>query len=151
VVVIDVMEAVIDWHRRGLVPIGNRLSSDPRVTLHHGDFFEMALRENAGFGGIQRGKQVHAVLLDIDHSPTHWLNPGNGAFYSDAGLRGIEEKLHPGGVFGLWSNDPPESSFARLMESVFDSVSSRVVEFANPYTGDSSSNTVYLGLKARST
>lgn len=150
VVVIDVMEAVIEWHRRGLVPIGNRLSSDNRVTLLHGDFFEMALSESIGFGSGQHQKRVNAVLLDIDHSPSHWLNPGNSAFYSIAGLHAIDAKLCPGGVFGLWSNDPPETSFTNLMETVFDSVSSHIIQFPNPYTGTSSSNTVYLGLKSRS-
>ena len=151
VVVIDVMEAVIEWHRRGLVPMGNRLSSDQRVTLHHGDFFKMALSASIGFGIGGHQKQVHAVLLDIDHSPSHWLNPGNGAFYSIAGLQAIDAKLLPGGVFGLWSNDPPETSFTNLMETVFDSVSSHIVRFPNPYTDASSTNTVYLGLKTRNT
>jgi hypothetical protein len=37
------------------------------------------------------------------------------------GLRNLAEKLHPGGVFGLWSNDPPDAEFTRLLESVFHS------------------------------
>lgn len=38
--VVEVMEAVIGWHRRGLVPVGERLATDPRCTLVHADFFE---------------------------------------------------------------------------------------------------------------
>ena len=40
--VIDVMEPVIDWHQRGLVPLGEKLTSDPRCTLVHADFFAVA-------------------------------------------------------------------------------------------------------------
>jgi len=87
---------------------------------------------------------VHAVLLDIDHSPSHWLNPGNSGFYTLQGLRKLAEKLHPGGVFGLWSNDPPDAGFARLLDTVFQSSESHIVTFPNPYMGGESSNTVYL-------
>ena len=52
--VIDVMAPVIDWHRKGLVPLGKKLSSDPRCTLSHADFFEVATSSGdcQGFGLI---------------------------------------------------------------------------------------------------
>ena len=145
--VIEVMEPVIDWHRRDLVPLGKTLTSDPRCTLVHADFFDMAVKPN-GFDRGAPGKRVHAVLLDIDHSPSHWLNEGNSAFYTVPGLRSLADKLHPGGIFGLWSNDPPDAKFTNLLESVFQSAESHVVNFPNPYTGGESSNTVYLARKA---
>ena len=144
--VVEVMEAVIDWHRRGLVPLGKTLVSDPRCTFVHGDFFEMAISA-AGFDRQTPGRRVHAVLLDIDHSPSHWLNPGNSSFYSAEGLQRLSDKLHPGGVFGLWSNDPPDAEFAHLLDSVFQSSESHIVAFPNPYTGGESSNTVYVARK----
>ncbi len=147
--VIDVMEPVIDWHRRGLVPLGKQLTSDPRCTLVHGDFFELAGSDRGGFDRADPNLLVHAVLLDIDHSPSHWLNPGNSAFYTTPALSKLADKLHPGGVFGLWSNDPPDDDFTRLLDSVFDSCEFHVVTFANPYTGGESSNTVYLAQKAQ--
>jgi len=79
--VIEVMEPVIDWHRRGLVPLGKTLLSDPRCTLVHADFFEWASSSGGGFDRAARIRLVHAVLLDIDHSPSQWLAPGNSAFY----------------------------------------------------------------------
>ena len=42
VVVIEVLDAVIEWHLQGLVPLGQRLTSDPRCQLLQGDFFELA-------------------------------------------------------------------------------------------------------------
>ncbi len=147
--VVEVMEPVIDWHRRGLVPLGKKLVSDPRCTFVHADFFELAASSGGGFDRAAPTRLVHAVLLDIDHSPSHWLNPENSAFYTAPGLRNLADKLHPGGVFGLWSNDPPDGEFTRLLDSVFQSAESHIVTFLNPYTGSESSNTVYLAHKRR--
>jgi spermidine synthase len=146
--VVEVMEPVIGWHRRGLVPLGTELTSDERCTLVHADFFDLAASERSSFDRAAPDSRVHAVLLDIDHSPSHWLNPANSAFYKTPALRNMADKLHPGGVFGLWSNDPPDREVTRLLDSVFVSSEFHTVTFANPYTGGESSNTVYLARKA---
>jgi len=146
-IVIDVMQPVIDWHRQGLVPLGVKLISDSRCTLVHADFFDVASSSGTGFDRSDTKRRVHAVLLDIDHSPSHWLHPGNSAFYTLQGLRNLAEKLHPGGVFGLWSNDPPDTGFTALLGRVFQSCEAYVVTFPNPYRGGKSSNTVYLAQK----
>lgn len=142
--VIEVMEAVIDWHRGGLVPLGESLCSDARCTLVQADFFALAMDPDCGFDPAHPTARAHALLLDIDHSPSRWLNPGNGAFYAAAGLESLARKLHPGGLFGLWSDDPPDADFVSLLDSVFRATEARVIEFANPYTGGTASNTVYL-------
>ncbi|MCP4008084.1 MAG: spermidine synthase [Proteobacteria bacterium] len=142
--VIDIMQPVIDWHRKGLVPLGKQLVSDPRCTLIHADFFELAASSGGSFDPDNPRKRVHAILLDIDHSPSHWLNPGNKSFYTRQGLENLANKLLPGGIFGLWSNDPPETEFTDLLNSVFNFSESHIVRFSNPYTRGESSNTVYL-------
>jgi spermidine synthase len=141
--VIDVMAPVIDWHRRGLVPNGRTLAADPRCTLVHADYFALAASDE-GFDRADPSRKFHAVLLDIDHSPSHWLNPQNSAAYSAVALEKLAGKLHPGGVFGLWSNDPAEPEFTAVLGVAFRSVESRVVTFPNPYSGGESANTVYL-------
>lgn len=148
--VIEVMEPVIDWHRRGLVALGKELTSDPRCTLVHADFFDLAGASGSSFDPTDPARLVHAVLLDIDHSPSHWLNPENSAFYTAPALRNLADKLHPGGIFGLWSNDPPDDEFTHLLETVFQSAQSHIVTFPNPYTGGESSSTVYLASKSPS-
>ena len=142
--VIEVMEAVIDWHRKGLVPLGGTLCADARCTLAQADFFALAMDPDCGFDAARPAARAHALLLDIDHAPGRWLNPGNGAFYTAAGLERVAAKLRPGGLFGLWSDDPPEADFIDLLDSVFRGTEARVVEFPNPYTGGTASNTVYL-------
>jgi spermidine synthase len=149
VMVVEVMEPVIDWHRRGLVPLGKELVSDPRCTLVHANFFEVASSNRGGIDRADPTRLVHAVLLDIDHSPSHWLNPENSTFYTVPGLRNLADKLHPGGIFGLWSNDPPDTEFTGLLDTVFQSSESHIVTFPNPYTDGESSSTVYLARKRK--
>jgi spermidine synthase len=139
--VIEVMQPVIDWHQRGLVPLGKKLISDPRCTLVHADFFAVA---TSNYEGFYENKKVHAVLLDIDHSPTHWLTEGNRSFYTETSLNKLANKIYPGGIFGLWSNDPPDEEFTNLLNIVFASSEFHVVSFPNPYSGDKSSCTVYI-------
>ena len=146
--VVDVMEPVIRWHQKGLVPLGETLTSDSRCRLIHADFFHVATSPEVGFDGSDNNQKVHAVLLDIDHSPSNWLNPGNGDFYTVEALRAMADKIHSGGIFGLWSNDAPEPNFLALLDSVFESSVSHIINFPNPYTGEESSNSVYLARKA---
>ena len=145
--VIETMAPVISWHRLGLVPLGDKLALDSRCSLVHGDFFELAA-SSGGFDLENPGRLFHAVLLDIDHSPSHWLDTGNSAFYTGAGLTALAASLHPGGVFGLWSNDPPDEAFSSLLNEVFVSAEFHLVTFPNPYTGGQSSNTIYLAYRA---
>lgn len=147
-VVIDIMEAVIDWHQRGLVPLGKTLTADDRCTLFQGDFFAMSVADNTGFYPSQPEQLAHAVLLDIDHSPSNWLAEGNSSFYSEASMQQLAKKLYSGGVFGVWSTELPEPIFIEQLEKVFIDVESHVVSFPNPYTGGESINTVYLAFKA---
>jgi spermidine synthase len=143
--VIEVMKPVIDWHQRGLVPLGKTLTSDPRCTFINADFFALATSDNNGFEND--AKQVHAVLLDIDHSPTHWLNEGNRTFYTEESLKNLTNKILPGGIFGLWSNDPPDNDFISLLNKVFQSSESHIVSFPNLYSDKESSCTVYVAYK----
>ena len=53
--VIDLFQAVIDWHREGLVPNGEVLIKDARCELRQGDFFELA---RTGFDAICTGQKV---------------------------------------------------------------------------------------------
>ena len=144
--VIEVMAPVISWHQLGLVPLGDKLALDSRCSLVHGDFFKLA-GSSGSFDPDNSRRLFHAVLLDIDHSPSHWLDASNSAFYTDSGLTALAASLHPGGVFGLWSNDPPDEAFTRILNEVFSSAKSQRVTFPNPYTEGESSSTIYLAYK----
>jgi spermidine synthase len=141
--IVDALEPVIEWHQEGLVPLGEKLTGDPRTNMVHADFFACA--ESAdGFDPEQSGRKFHAVLLDIDHSPRNLLHPRNAAFYEANGLRALASHLHPGGVFALWSDDPPDDEFLEKLGSVFATVRAHVVTFPNPLTESESASTVYV-------
>lgn len=141
-VVVEALEPVIDWHRRGLVPNGQQLSGDPRCSYLSADFF--ALARGAGFDPARPGHRWDAVLLDIDHTPAQWLNGAHADFYSEEGLRRLKHFLKPGGVFALWSNDEPDEAFLDILRKVFPEAEGRTSVFDNPLLQAKSSNGIYL-------
>ena len=148
--VVDALPAVIDWHRRGLVPLGPILTADPRCRFVEADFFALAASPEQGFDPQQPGRQFHAVLLDIDHSPSHLLHDRHAAFYSPDGLRRLAAQLLPQGIFALWSDDPPDDEFLASLGAVFDSPQAHFIPFANPILERDSASTVYVARKKAS-
>lgn len=142
-IVVDAMAEVIDWHERELLPEAAELVRDPRTRLVLNDFFGMA-SSDAGFDPDAPGRTFDAILLDIDHTPRHVLHPDHAAFYCLDGLRQLKRHLKPGGVFALWSDDPPDDEFSALLDDVFETSEAHVVTFANFLTGGESANTVYV-------
>ncbi len=142
--VVDYLQPVIDWHRRGLVPLGPLLTGDARCRFIHGDFFQLASATGEGFDPDRPQRQFDAILLDIDHSPDHLLHPRHAHFYAEKGLREFSRLIRPGGVFGLWSDDPPESRFLGALQTVFAQVQTEVVAFPNPFLHRDSHSTVYV-------
>lgn len=138
--VIEVFPEVISWHQRGLVPEGCGLVADPRCQLVAADFF--ALASGDGFGGPTQ--KFHAILLDIDHTPAHWLHPTHAGFYSPAGLSGLLSHLLPGGVFAMWADGNPDPDFVALLAHVFCDARAETITFPNPIRGGESCGTVYL-------
>jgi spermidine synthase len=144
--VIEALEPVIRWHRTGLLPLGPALCGDPRCQFALGDFF--ALAASAAIDPQRPGRRFHGIFVDIDHSPRHFLAPGNASFYEAQGLRSMAEHLHPGGVFALWSDDAPDERLVRNLAEVFVHCEARVVQFPNPLLGTQASCTIYLATKA---
>ena len=142
-VVVETLAEVIDWHHARLVPLGERLTTDERCRLVQGDFFAMAAAPVEPDSGMPEGR-FHAVLLDIDHSPRHVLDPAHEGFYRQGPLSRLAARIHPGGAFALWSNEPPDEGFTAILRSAFFEAAAHVVEFPNPIQGGTSSNTVYV-------
>jgi spermidine synthase len=143
-VVIETLGEVIEWHTRGLIPLGASLTADPRCRLVQGDFFAMVA--DAGLDPEAAGRRFHAIVVDIDHSPRHLLHPSHAGFYQLSGVRRLAEHLHPGGVFSLWSNDPPDADYESLLRAVFVDVRAEVVRFHNPLQDRDATNTVYVAV-----
>lgn len=139
--VIELFQGVIDWHWQKLVPLGDVLTADPRCELRQGDFFALS---RTGFDPDQPGRKFDAVLLDIDHSPKHFLGPESKSFYTAESLAMVRDQLKPGGCFALWSNDAAANDFTELLRKIFGSATAHNVEFPNPYTNATSVNSIYV-------
>lgn len=146
--VVEYLEPVIDWHRRGVLPVSPTLTADDRCRFISADFFACA-RSETGFDPVTASRQFDAVLVDIDHSPESWLDPGNDAFYRPEGLRSVQRHLRPGGIFALWSNDPPDERFRATMRAAFETEWAEPVVFHNPLQNREVTQTVYFGVSAR--
>lgn len=141
--VVEFLEPVIEWHRSGLLPLGEGLSADKRCRFVKGDFFALALSEE-GFDAAAPGRRYDAILLDIDHSPEALLDARSTSFYRPEGLAALARHLTPGGIFGLWSNDAPDSAFTDRLAGVFAEAWAEPVVFPNPIQGKDFTQTVYL-------
>jgi spermidine synthase len=140
--VVEALKDVIDWHRTALVPLGAELTSDPRCRFVNADFF--ALVESEDLDSTSPGRRFDAILVDIDHSPRHLLHPQHAMLYTCEGLVRVARHLRPGGVFGLWSNDPPDADFQAELDHVFGASEACVVKFPNPLLGKDAACTVYI-------
>lgn len=144
--VVDALPAVISWHERRLLPVSGPLVDDERTRLVHADFFALMRAAPDAAGPLP--VPLDAILLDVDHSPTFTLDPSHADLYTVEGLRRLAAHLRPGGVFALWSDDPPEESFLEALRAVFARVEGHTVAFDNPITGGVSRNGVYVAVLA---
>jgi len=145
-IVVDALEPVIDWHENGLLPLGEVLTKDSRCRFLLGDFFAHSASKE-GFDPKIPARKFDAILVDIDHSPKFWLTSQNAAFYNASGLVRLSNHLKDGGVFGLWSNDPPDDAFTEVLAEVFSQANAELVRFHNPLQNREVIQTVYLGVK----
>ena len=145
-VVVEYLEPVIDWHRRGLLPVSATLTGDERCRIVSADFFACAFSDE-GFDIGRPGSRFDAILSDIDHSPDALLDPANDSFYRVQGLQRLKRHLLPGGVFGLWSNTPPDRDFRHRMANAFSEEWAEPVVFYNPLQNTEVTQTVYMGVR----
>jgi len=145
--VVDALDTVIHWHQQELVPLGAVLNADSRNRYVHGSFFDLATEPDSGFDPGSPEKTFDAILLDIDHSPTEYLNAGNASFYTTENLALMAKQLKPQGVFSMWSQNQPEPAFEALLGTVFERVESHIVSLYNPFQNCESTNSVYVCVK----
>lgn len=147
-IVVEFLDAVIDWHSTGLLPLGPGLVADARCRLVQGDFFALA-GGTEGLDPRSPRRRFDAILVDIDHAPEARLDERSADFYRPAGLRALAVHLKPGGIFGLWSNERPDAAFTALLSSVFAEAWASPVTFPNPLQDRPVMQTIYLARTTR--
>lgn len=146
-VVVEYLEGVIEWHQKGLVPLGEKLNGDSRCRIVQADFFALSRDVTKSFDPEYPDNRHDAILLDIDHTPTNVLSQTNKRFYTEDGLKELAAHLKPGGVFALWADGKPEEPFTQHLSKCFANAVSHTVAFANPFTGGTSNGAVYVARK----
>lgn len=138
--IIELLEPVVEWHRRGILPMGRALLDDVRCKIIQGDFFEQV----RSAGRDPDGPRWDAILIDIDHSPEDRLSEKSGSFYADEGLRNLSACLRPGGAFGLWSCDAPDDDFTNRLGIAFHEPKAHPCVFYHPMLDEEIINTIYV-------
>ena len=94
--VVELAGPLIEWARQGVTAQLEQVAHDPRVQLHHGDIAEWLPRREESFD---------AILLDVDNGPGFLIHVQNARVYAAEWLRTASERLTPGGVLVIWSED----------------------------------------------
>ncbi|WP_433869401.1 spermidine synthase [Saccharopolyspora sp. CA-218241] len=93
--VVELEGALVDWHRRGLVPGTAEALDDERVRTSVGDVAEVLAAEPEG--------ELDVLLLDVDNGPGHLVHDRNAALYRAEFLELCAARLAPGGTAAIWS------------------------------------------------
>ena len=120
--VIEYLPQVIEWLRRGLVPLAAELNLDPRLRVIEGDVYARL--------ACPPDRLYDMILIDVDHSPTENLGGTSATFYTEAGLSLARRHLAPDGVLGVWSY-AQHSPFSAALRRVFGEVREEAITVVN--------------------
>lgn len=96
IVVVEIVQAVIDWNRDPRFALAGAALDDPRVEVVCDDVATV-LRDNPG--------AYDAIMLDVDNGAESLTTSGNAHLYVDVGIREAVAALRPGGLLAYWSAD----------------------------------------------
>ena len=133
--VVELIQAVIEWVARGIIPLGKELMADARFHTIQDDVFERLCRPAT--------TTYDVLLIDVDHSPDERLGESSDSFYAHDNLILVAQHLKPGGVFGVWStSDNP--AFEAELRKTYNDVRVDAIEFFNETIGLQETNWVFL-------
>ncbi|MBL4636809.1 MAG: hypothetical protein JKY56_23360 [Kofleriaceae bacterium] len=108
--VVEKMDFIIDWMKRGLLPCSEEFANENRLSIAKGDVYADVLGPAS--------ETYDLILIDVDHSPDSPLSPASEPFYTVDGQRQVAKHLSPGGVLGVWSADD-DDAFAQVLAEVY--------------------------------
>jgi spermidine synthase len=133
IVVAELIPDVIRWMRGPLAHLAGRPLDDSRVEVLHTDATALLRRSPGAF---------HALLMDIDNSPSTLIRAANATLYSERGLVSARASLAPGGVLVVWSAGP-DARFAERMRRAGFIV--RVTRASAHSAGRGRTHTLFIG------
>ena len=97
----ELLPEIVQWNRDLLKGVNGNLLKDPRVTVLVKDVFKV-MRDS-------KNARYDAILLDVDHTPSSWVQKDNRRLYERAGFSVVQRALNPGGLVAYWSaGDEPD-------------------------------------------
>jgi spermidine synthase len=108
--VVEIEPALVEWMRDGTIPHGQRLLADRRARVVVTDIVRAVTEAGASTYDV--------VLLDVDNGPGQLVHTGNATVYDEPFLRGLRERLAPGGALVVWSA-ARAASLASTLRKVF--------------------------------
>ncbi|MFG2057502.1 spermidine synthase [Micromonospora sp. NPDC048930] len=105
IVVLEIEEALIAWHRGHLAGVSGDALRDPRVRVVNQDILSWLRSTDEVFD---------AICLDVDNGPDWTVFQGNAALYDPDGTALLRDRLADGGVLAVWSASAAPAYAARL-------------------------------------
>jgi spermidine synthase len=105
VTVVEIEQALVDWHDSHLAAFSGGLLHDSRVHVVVADVATHLATHASSYD---------VVCLDVDNGPDWTVTDTNAALYADAGLRVVVGALRSGGVLSVWSASA-SPSFEQLL------------------------------------
>ncbi len=120
--VVELLPQVIDWLRRGLLPLSSELRDARRLAVTQGDVYQRLAGPPDDLFDV--------ILIDVDHSPEERLNEGSASFYTVQGLLAARKHLMAEGILAVWSY-AESSPFADALREVFKQVRVEPITYHN--------------------
>lgn len=118
IVVLEIEEVLIEWHRLSLAVYSENALHDARVRVVDEDMVSWLRTTDEAFD---------AICLDIDNGPDWTVFQQNAALYDDDGTALLRDRLTDDGVLAVWSAAASPAYAARL-ETVIGPVTTHLVE-----------------------
>ncbi len=136
--VVELLPAVIDWLRGGLVPLSNELNASAGLKITAGDIYQQLLGEPR--------VRFDLIVIDVDHSPSDQLGEADHAFYTREGLSKAKLHLRDGGILAVWSY-AENSSFSDALHSTFRQVQVEPIKTTNDLVGQQQTDWLFFGTR----
>jgi spermidine synthase len=134
ITVVEVEQALVDWHDTHLAAFTRGLLHEPRVTTVVADISPHLAAHPSSYD---------VVCLDVDNGPDWTVTDINKALYDDAGTGLVVGSLRPRGVLSVWSAHASPAYEQRLRSHLDD-----VAVLAVPVSRGEP-DTVYVGRRSR--